>query len=59
MVAENRAAGVRAFLLGQGVAPVRLTVMAFGSDKPIDTNSTPEGRSKNRRVVVRLVPEKP
>ncbi|MCU0563761.1 MAG: OmpA family protein [Desulfobacterales bacterium] len=58
MVAENRAAGVRAFLLGQGVAPARLTVMAFGSDKPIDTNSTPEGRSRNRRVVVRLVPVK-
>ncbi len=59
MVAEYRAAAVRAFLVGQGVAPARLTVKAFGSDKPIDTNSTPEGRSKNRRVVVRLVPEKP
>jgi outer membrane protein OmpA-like peptidoglycan-associated protein len=59
MVAENRAAAVRAFLVGQGVAPSRLTVTAFGSNKPIDTNGTPEGRSKNRRVVVRLVPEKP
>jgi general secretion pathway protein A len=58
IVAENRAAAVRSFLLAQGVAPTRLTLMAFGSDKPIDTNGTVEGRSKNRRVVIRLVPEK-
>ncbi len=59
IVAENRAAAVRAFLLAQGVPPARLTLMAFGSSKPIESNSTPEGRGKNRRVVVRLIPEKP
>ena len=59
IVAENRAAAVRAFLLAQGVAPARLTLVAFGSDRPIESNSTPEGRGKNRRVVLRLVPEKP
>jgi general secretion pathway protein A len=59
IVAENRAAAVRAFLLAQGVAPARLTLMAFGSEKPIESNSTPEGRGKNRRVVLRLVPGKP
>ncbi|MGE5255299.1 MAG: AAA family ATPase [Hyphomicrobiales bacterium] len=58
IVAENRAASVRTYLVERGVEPSRLTVSAFGSDKPIDTNSTSEGRSKNRRVVIRIVPSK-
>jgi general secretion pathway protein A len=59
IVAENRASSVKAYLVQRGVEPSRLSLSAFGSDKPIDTNSTPEGRSKNRRVVIRIVPAKP
>jgi general secretion pathway protein A len=56
LISENRAAAVRNFLVGQGVALSRLSVAGFGSEKPLENNYTPEGRSKNRRVVIRLVP---
>jgi len=59
LVSENRAAAVRNFMVGQGIALSRLSVAGFGSEKPLESNSTPEGRSKNRRVVIRLVPAKP
>ena len=59
IVAENRAVSVKAYLVERGVDSSRLTISAFGPEKPIDTNSTSEGRSKNRRVVIRIVPGKP
>jgi general secretion pathway protein A len=58
LVSENRAAAVRNFLVGQGIALSRLSVAGFGSEKPLESNNTPEGRSKNRRVIIRLVPAK-
>jgi general secretion pathway protein A len=58
LISENRAVAVRNYLLAQGIASSRLSVSAFGSEKPIDTNTTQEGRSKNRRVVIRIVPAK-
>jgi general secretion pathway protein A len=59
IIAENRAASVKSYLVSQGVSPARLTLVAFGPDKPLDSNATPEGRSRNRRVVIRLVRESP
>ena len=58
VIAENRANSVKASLVQHGVQPSRLTTSSFASEKPVDTNSTPEGRSKNRRVVIRIVPAK-
>jgi general secretion pathway protein A len=58
LISENRAASVKNFLVGQGIAPARLSISGFGSERPLESNSTPEGRSKNRRVVIRLVPGK-
>jgi outer membrane protein OmpA-like peptidoglycan-associated protein len=58
IIAENRAEAVRNYLVAQGVDASRLSIISFGSEKPVDTNATPEGRSKNRRVVVRIVPGK-
>jgi OOP family OmpA-OmpF porin len=55
LVSENRAASVKNYLVRQGVEASRLTISGFGSGKPIEGNETPEGRSKNRRVVVRIV----
>jgi len=45
-----RAESVKAYLSSNGVAPGRLDVRGFGSDKPIYDNATEEGRARNRRV---------
>jgi OOP family OmpA-OmpF porin len=49
-LSERRAAAVKAWLVGQGIDPSRLTSKGFGDTKPIDTNTTAEGRANNRRV---------
>ncbi len=55
VVSESRAAAVKNHLVSQGIAPARISTAGFGSEKPIDSNDTPEGRAKNRRVLVRVV----
>lgn len=56
LIAENRAVSVRNYLMAQGIDSSRLSISSFGSEKPVATNATAEGRSKNRRVVIRIVP---
>ena len=59
IVSEGRAASVRDYFLDRGIGANRLRLSAFGSEKPIESNTTAEGRSKNRRVVIRIVTTKP
>lgn len=54
-ISEERAASVRNYLVGQGIEARRLAASGLGPEKPIESNNTPEGRSKNRRVVIRIV----
>ena len=50
-----RAASVAEFILQKTtVEPGRVATMGFGEYRPIDTNDTPEGRRKNRRVEIKL-----
>jgi outer membrane protein OmpA-like peptidoglycan-associated protein/curli biogenesis system outer membrane secretion channel CsgG len=49
-LSERRAEAVKAWLVGQGIDASRLTTKGFGDTKPMDTNSTAEGRANNRRV---------
>jgi outer membrane protein OmpA-like peptidoglycan-associated protein len=51
----KRANFIANYVKETGVEEDRLTIMGFGSDKPIASNSTEEGRSKNRRVEVKLI----
>jgi outer membrane protein OmpA-like peptidoglycan-associated protein len=46
----ERAASVLQYLLQQGVAAQRMTSAGFGETRPIDSNRTPAGRARNRRV---------
>lgn len=49
-LSEQRALAVKRFLVEQGVEPHRIQTKGWGPDKPIDSNATPEGRQRNRRV---------
>jgi OOP family OmpA-OmpF porin len=54
-LSQQRADAVRAYLVGQGIDQGRLEAQGFGPDRPIDSNDTEEGRSKNRRVEFNIV----
>lgn len=54
-LSEGRANAVVEYLKSNGVSSERLISVGYGESKPIDTNSTEEGRAKNRRVEFRLI----
>jgi len=49
-LSRARAEEVLRILVTLGVEPSRLVANGFGESRPIDDNSTPEGRARNRRV---------
>lgn len=49
-LSQKRAEAIVAALVEQGIASARLTAVGKGSRQPVASNSTEEGRSKNRRV---------
>jgi len=55
ILSKKRSEAVRDFLVQRGVASERLIVQYFGEEKPIDTNDTPEGRQRNRRVEMEII----
>lgn len=59
-LSQRRAAAVRRALVERhGIAAGRLTSSGFGAGSPIDTNETPEGRARNRRVELVRVEDPP
>ncbi len=55
-LSKNRAQAVTNYLVGKGLSSGRFTTEWFGPDQPTHDNSTAEGRAKNRRVNVAIVP---
>lgn len=53
----RRARAIADILVSHGIAPDRISVIGYGKDNPIDSNDTEEGRAKNRRVEVKLMPK--
>ncbi|MBS1738382.1 MAG: OmpA family protein [Bacteroidetes bacterium] len=53
-LSENRAASVKAYLVGNGVDESRITSVGHGKDEPVADNKTAAGRAKNRRVEMHL-----
>lgn len=51
-----RAASVVHLFIDYGVAPARMAAIGYGEFKPIADNLSPEGRAKNRRVVLVVMP---
>jgi chemotaxis protein MotB len=52
-----RAINVMRFLQEQGIDPANLSAVAYGEWKPVATNDTAEGKAKNRRIEIILVPK--
>lgn len=50
LLSEQRAEAVRAYLLGAGIAPARVSAVGYGQTRPVADNATAEGRAQNRRV---------
>lgn len=53
-LSQHRADAVKTYLVEKGISADRLTTHGFGSEQPISTNETEEGRRMNRRVVFRI-----
>ena len=57
-LSRDRAQSVAAYLQGQGVKSSRFEVLGMGSSNPIASNSTDTGRAQNRRVEIKIIPNK-
>ena len=56
-LSAHRAIAVMNLLAGQGIGMNRMGVMGYGEHRPIADNSSQEGKAKNRRVEIFLVPK--
>ena len=52
----NRARTVMNYLVSRGVPAARLRSQGFGETMPVASNDTADGRAKNRRVEIKIVP---
>ncbi|MFM7774782.1 MAG: OmpA family protein [Candidatus Kapaibacterium sp.] len=52
VLSRLRAQGVRDWLLAQGIAGSRMTTNGLGPDNPASSNSSAEGRRRNRRIEI-------
>lgn len=55
-LSENRARTVAGYLSSRGVAAARIRSQGYGETMPVADNTTDEGRRKNRRVEIKIVP---
>jgi outer membrane protein OmpA-like peptidoglycan-associated protein len=49
-LSENRANGVRSYLVAEGIEGANVTALGYGKTKPVADNNTAAGRQMNRRV---------
>jgi outer membrane protein OmpA-like peptidoglycan-associated protein len=55
-LSESRARTVAGYLSSRGVSAARIRSQGFGETMPVGDNNTAEGRQKNRRVEIKIVP---
>jgi|CXWL01.1.fsa_nt_gi chemotaxis protein MotB len=58
-LSSARASSVIRLFIENGVEAYRLTAIGYGENRPIETNETPEGRKRNRRVTVMILSTDP
>lgn len=54
-LSKERAAAVKTYLTGKGIAEGRISSEGYGIANPLADNSTVEGRARNRRVEIEIV----
>ena len=54
-LSEDRVEAVKRYLVEKGVAKGRIQTKAFGGTQPLRNEMTPEARSQNRRVEMRIL----
>ena len=55
-LSKRRADSVARYLISRGVSSARIQTQGMGEDYPVADNTTPEGRSINRRVEIKITP---
>ncbi len=55
-LSERRASTVANYLVSRGVSAARIRSQGFGETMPVASNDTIEGRARNRRVEIKIVP---
>ncbi len=55
-LSERRASTVANYLVSQGVSASRIRSQGFGETMPVASNDTEQGRQRNRRVEIKIVP---
>jgi len=56
VLSENRARSVADYLSIRGVSASRVRAQGFAATMPVADNATPEGRARNRRAEIKIVP---
>ena len=53
-LSDNRAGSVKSYLVSKGIDETRIISQGYGETQPLADNNTAAGRSKNRRVVMKV-----
>lgn len=54
-LSESRANAIKTYLVSKGISADRIEIEGFGATMPIADNNTAAGRTKNRRVEIKVV----
>ena len=54
ILSRNRARSVKEYLVSKGIDGNTISTAGFGEEKPITTNSNPQGKQQNRRVEIAI-----
>lgn len=53
-LSQNRANNIKKMLVEKGIPANRITTVGKGETEPVESNNTPEGRAKNRRIEITI-----
>lgn len=54
-LSQRRADSVKSYLIQHGIDETRIKTVGYGESKPVASNNTESGRSKNRRVEIKFI----